>query len=161
MKHYDDIEWVFYREKFFLDKKQAEMEEHLCTCDRCMEIFLSLIDKQEIDGVEESISENFTAGVMANIKNHQYKPKTNVKRTPTRYSDMFIYYVAVASVTIVLTLGGFYSSLVGMVPQAGKSTGRNNINASNVVSAVSEKIVSKTSSFINSFEIPRSGRKLK
>ena len=39
MKHYDDIEWIFYKEKVFSDEKQAEMEEHLYTCDKCMDTF--------------------------------------------------------------------------------------------------------------------------
>ncbi|WP_025640875.1 hypothetical protein [Schnuerera ultunensis] len=162
MKHYDDIEWIFYKEKILSDEKQIEMEEHLYRCDRCMEIFLSLIDKQEVDKAGDSISENFTADLMANIENLRYKPKTKVKKSNTRFKDMFVYYAAVASVAVVLTLGGFYSGLVDMVPQIGKSTvERHNINAPNVVADVSGKIVSKTSSFINSFEISKSREELR
>lgn len=162
MKHYDDIEWIFYKEKILSDEKQIEMEEHLYTCDRCMEIFLSLIDKQEVDKAGDSISENFTVDLMANIENLRYKPKTKVKKSNTRFKDMFVYYAAVASVAVALTLGGFYSGLVDMVPQIGKSTvKRHNINAPNVVADVSGKIVSKTSSFINSFEISKSREELR
>ncbi len=38
---------------------------------------------------------------------------------------MFTYYIAVASVAIVLTLGGFYSGLVDMVPHISKSVVEN------------------------------------
>src|SRR5690554_1784932 len=100
MKHYDDIEWIFYKEKILSDEKQIEMEEHLYTCDRCMEIFLSLIDEQEVDKAKDSISENFTADLMANIENVPYKPKNIVKKSNTRFKDIFVYYAAVASVAI-------------------------------------------------------------
>ena len=162
MKHYDDIEWIFYKEKILSDEKQIEMEEHLYTCDRCMEIFLSLIDEQEVDKAKDSISENFTADLMASIENVPYKPKNIVKKSNTRFKDIFVYYAAVASVAIVLTLGGFYSGLVDMVPQIGESTvERNNINAPNIVANVSGKIVNKTSNFINSFEISNRKEDLK
>ncbi|HSH35412.1 hypothetical protein [Schnuerera sp.] len=162
MKHYDEIEWIFYKEKILSDEKQTEMEEHLYTCDRCMEIFLSLIDEQEADKAKDSISENFTANLMGNIENVQYKPKTKAKKSNTRFKDMFVYYVAVASVAIVLTLGGFYSGLVDMVPQIGKSNVvKNNINAPNIIANVSGKIVNRTSNFINNFEIPKSEENLK
>jgi hypothetical protein len=154
MKHYDDIEWIFYKEKVLSDEKQAEMEEHLYICDECMDIFLSLIDKEEADRAEESISLNFTADVMDSIKNIQYKPKTKVKKFDTRLGDMFTYYIAVASVAIVLTLGGFYSGLVDMVPHISKSVvEKPNINTPNIIADISGKIVNKTSNFIDSFEI--------
>ncbi|MCF6464889.1 hypothetical protein C3E90_03120 [Clostridium sp. Cult2] len=162
MKHYDGIEWIFYKEKVLSDEKQLEMEEHLYTCDDCMDIFLSLIEKEEVDKAEESLSLDFTANVMDNIKNVQYKPKPKVKKPVTRSREIFTYYVAVASVAIILTLGGLYSGLVDMVPRVGMSTAiKHNINAPNIVADISIKIVNRTSNFINSFEISSCEEELK
>ena len=162
MKHYDDIEWILYKAKVLSDEKQIEMEEHLYICDECMNIFLSLINKEEIEKAEESISLDFTANLLDNIKNAQYKSKAKMKKTDTRYSDIFTYYVAVASVAIVLTLVGFYSGLVDMVPNVEKLTvEKYDINATNIVADISGKIVNKTSNFIKSFEISNPKEELK
>ena len=68
MTHYDYIEWVFYKEKVLSNEKQREMEDHLYICDDCMDTFLSLIDKDEVDRAAEIISSEFTHNVMKNIQ---------------------------------------------------------------------------------------------
>ena len=153
MKHYDYIEWIFYKKKVLSEEKMTEMEEHLYTCDDCMNIFFSLIDDEEVEKAEKSLSLDFTANIMINIENMKYMPKPKVSKSKIRSKDILIYYMAVASVTIVLTLGGFYNGLVDMVPYVTQSTTINqNINLPNMVADISGKIVNKTSDFINDFE---------
>ena len=154
MKHYDHVEWIFYKRKVFPKEKMIKMEEHLYTCSKCMDIFLSLIDDKEVNNAEESLSQNFTNSVMNSIENRKYVPKSKVKKSNINYMDIFTYYVAVASVAIVLTLGGFYSGLVDMVPRVTQSTTiKDNINLPSMVANISGKIVNRTSHFINNFEI--------
>ena len=154
MKHYDYLEWLLYKEKALSKEKSKEMEEHLYICDNCMDIFLSLIDREEVDRAERSISTNFTSDVMNNIQKVKYKPKSKVEKSRHRVKDIFGYYVAVAAVAVILTVGGFYSGMVDMVPHVAKSTvERYNNNTLNVIFNMSENIVNKTSSFINNFEV--------
>lgn len=154
MKHYDYIEWLLYKENALSSEKHREMEDHLYICDECMDIFLSLISKKEVDRAEDVISSNFTDSMMNSIQNVKYKSKAMVKKPNKSIKDIFGYYVAVAAVAIVLTFGGFYSGLVDIVPQVAKSTAeKDNINAPNVVFNISQTIVSRTSNFINNFEI--------
>ncbi len=81
-------------------------------------------------------------------------PRTREEKSNTKFKDIFIYYVAVASVAIVLTLGGFYSGMVDLVPKVSSSTAVNQkINPPNLIFNVSQKIVNRTSNFINNFEI--------
>ena len=80
MKHYDYLEWLLYKEKALSKEKSKEMEEHLYICDNCMDIFLSLIDREEVDRAERSISTNFTSNVMNNIQKVKYKPKSKVEK---------------------------------------------------------------------------------
>ena len=162
MKHYDYIEWLLYKEKMIGEDKLEEMEEHLYICDECMDTFLSLINKGEVYKAQKSISSDFTKGIMGNIKNIEYKPKLKAKKSIIKAKDILGYYIAVASVAIVLTLGGFYSGLVDMVPHVTKSVAKkNNIAFPNMVADISGKMVNKTSNFINNFEISNMKEDLK
>lgn len=154
MKHYDYMEWFFYKEKNISDEKYREMEEHLYNCDDCMNTFLSLIDDDEITKAEKEISSDFTRNVMKNVPKVKYKQKYQKEKSTTSFMSSFGYYVAAAAVVIILTWGGFFSGLVDVIPKMTKSTiKREEINRPNVVYNLSEKIVNRTSSFINDFEI--------
>ena len=59
MKHYDELEWLFIRKGLF-QKKNIMKWKHLYECDECMNIFLSLINNEEINSAEEIFQENFT-----------------------------------------------------------------------------------------------------
>lgn len=162
MTHYDYIEWVFYKEKVLSNEKQREMEDHLYICDDCMDTFLSLIDKDEVDRAAEIISSEFTHNVMKNIQKVKYNPRAKAVKHNAKFREIFGYYVAVASVAIILTFGGFYSGLVDILPQVAKTTSiNNNFNKTNIVFNVSEKIVNKTSYFINNFEVSNRKEELK
>lgn len=154
MKHYDYVEWIFYKEKTLSNKMIQEMEEHIYECNECMDIFLSLINEEEIYKAEETISSDFTSCVMDNIQEIKYKPKITVKKQNTSFKNIFGYYVAVAAVTILLTFGGFYSGLVDAIPQVAKSTViKDTINKPNIIFNLSEEIVNRTSNFVNNFQI--------
>lgn len=150
MEHYDYVEWLLYKNKELPIDSLEKMEEHLYNCDICMDIFLSLIDEKEIKAVENIIPKDFTSNVMASIRD------TKVKRLVPRkenkiFNYQFGYFVAVASVTIFLTLGGFYTNLVDSVP---KFTEKIQVQEekTNIIGNLSEKIVVSTSVFINSIE---------
>lgn len=150
MEHYDYVEWLLYKNKELPIDSLEKMEEHLYNCDICMDIFLSLIDEKEIKAVEIIIPKDFTSNVMASIRD------TKVKRLVARkenkiFNSQFGYFVAVASVTIFLTLGGFYTNLVDSVP---KFTEKIQVQEekTNIIGNLSEKIVASTSVFINNIE---------
>ena len=151
MKHYDYVEWVLYKNELLDDEIYNEMEEHLFLCDSCMEIFLQLIDEEEMEKVENLVPIDFTNKVMNNIKD--ISPiKRRIKKKVS--NDFFIYYAAVASVAIILTAGGLFDKMVDTVPYIATniSSGENKIKG-DMIYNFSEKITSKTSSFINNFGI--------
>lgn len=152
MKHYDYVEWLLYKNNALSMEKQEEMEEHLYNCHICMEIFLSLIDDKEIEIAGSSIPQDFTDKVISKVSNTKVKkiePKTNKKS----FNYQFGYYVAVASVTIFLTLGGFYTNLVDAVPRISASVETiERVGRENFISNLSERIVNGTSSFLGSIE---------
>ena len=153
MKHYDHVEWILYKNNLLDSKIYEEMENHLYLCDDCMEIFLSLIDEEEIDQAGIIVPEDFTGKVMDNFKN--IRPlKNKIKKKSKITNDFFIYYTAVASVAIILTAGGFFGGLVDSVPQISASiSAQENKIRTNGIYNFSEKITNRTSMFVNGFEI--------
>lgn len=150
MKHYDYVEWLFYKKSILSVEKQNEMEEHLYSCDECMEIFLSLIDEVEINEASKIVPEDFNKKIIKKISNTKVKEIQTTKK-PVKYP--FGYFVAVASVTIVLTLGGVFTNLVDTVPNISASVSMlEKHDKPNRIFNLSERIVNGTSKFIGSIE---------
>ena len=155
MKHYDQVEWSLYKKNLLNEKIHQVMEEHLYECDQCLDIFLSLIDENEIEEAGDIISKEFTDDLMMNIKKlTPINKKKAIK--PKLPQDFFIYYTAVASVTILLTAGGVFGKLVESVPEitANISSQEEKI-MKNTIYNFSEIITKKTSIFINDFQISK------
>lgn len=150
MKHYDYVEWLFYKKNILSIEKMDEMEEHLYSCGECIEIFLSLMDEEEINRVSEIVPVDFNQNIMSMIKATKVR-KIQPTKKPVKYQ--FGYFVAVASVTIVLTLGGFYTNLVDAVPNISASISTlEQVDRPNRIFNLSERIVNGTSKFIGSIE---------
>ena len=150
MKHYDYIEWLLYKNMMLPEEKSEEMEQHLYNCNICMEIFLSLIDEKEEEKAGIVILDDFTSKIINNIpKVKKDKKKTKQRRKIFNYQ--FGYYAAVASVTIILTLSGFYTGLVDAVPKLSASI-QTTKRESNRIADFSSSIVDFTSGFLFSIE---------
>ena len=151
MKHYDYIEWLLYKNNMLTKEKQDVMEQHLYNCNTCMEIFLSLVDEKEEGIAADIIPEDFTTKVIKNISKVKHNNKPKIKQVKKAFNYQFGYYAAVASVTIILTFGGFYANLVDAVPRISASI-KVTENHKNTVSDFSKSIVDSTSSFLLSIE---------
>lgn len=150
MKHYDYVEWLFYKKNELSIEKLKEMEQHLYQCDECMEVFLSLIDEDEINLASEIVPIDFNKRVMKEIKENKVRSIPQVKKYT---KEQFGYFVAVASVTIILTLGGAFTNLVDTVPTISANVSFiNKQEKPNLIFSFSEKIVNRTSKFIGSIE---------
>ncbi len=149
MKHYDYIEWLFYKNKMLSEEKSYEMEQHLYNCDICIEIFLSLIDDKEVEKAGEIISNDFASKIINIPKTKTGESK--VKQTKKIFDFQFGYYAAVAAVTIILTLGGVYIDLVDAVPKLSASI-QTVKERPNIIADFSDNIIDSTSSFIFSIE---------
>lgn len=150
MKHYDYIEWLLYKNRLLSEEKSDEMERHLFNCDTCMEIFLSLIDEKETSKAGKIISDDFTSEIINNLPEIKtVKPK--IKQAKKSFSYQFGYYAAVASVTVVLTLCGFYTGLVDAVPKLSASIHIDS-ESPNIIADFSDGIVNSASGFLSDIE---------
>lgn len=152
MKHYDYVEWLLYKSKSLSDEVLEEMEEHLYNCDFCMGIFLSLVDEKELNMASEVVPEDFTQNIMNRISKEKIKV-VKEKRPNKSFNYSFMYYVAVASVTIFLTFGGFFTNLVDSVPELSIRLEVNvQSERKNPINDFTERVIKNTSKLIGSIE---------
>ncbi len=151
MKHYDYVEWLLYKTKSLSNGKLDEMEEHLYNCNLCMDIFLSLIGEDELEFVSNIVSEDFSSNVVEKISIDKIK-RIEVNNNKRVFNDQFMYYIAVASVTIFLTIGGFYTNLVDAVPKIKDSIQVIEEDRPNHIAKFSDRIVNSTSKLLLSIE---------
>jgi hypothetical protein len=120
-----------------------------------MDIFLSLIDGEEIESAEAAIPEDFTNKVMNKISKTKV---TNIKQKDIhkKKSDFYFQfgiYAAVASVTILLSLGGFFTNFVDAVPKISASIEVNEEGMEqNLIVKLSDRIINSTSGLISRIE---------
>ena len=157
MTHYERDKWTLYKSKLLTDKESIEMEDHLYVCDHCMDIFLSLIDSEELSNAENKLPTNFTEDIMEKIEGvipiTKSTPKIEssgkTKRKKKMIENIFMYYAAAASVILVLTAGGAFTKLTEFpIANITVDSERTNEGLGKVYS-FSEKIASGTNSFIN------------
>lgn len=144
MNHYSKEKWLLYKQGILSVEDSKKMEDHLLECDPCLEIFLSLVDDGEIQVASELISPEFEDAIMGSVNK---KPKIKNK-------NLFTYYVAAALVTLILTSSGFFETLITTVPYVSKTAVvQSNLKQENFIMNFSERVVNKTSNFINNFEV--------
>jgi len=144
MNHYSNEKWTFYKQGILSSEESRKMEDHLLECDQCLEIFLSLVDSDEIQVASELISPKFTDTVIHAVN----------KKSKVRSKNLFTYYVAAALVTLILMSSGFFEKLVTTVPYASQTAVvQENFRQENFIMNFSERVVNKTSDFIDNFEV--------
>lgn len=156
MTHFSKGKWLAFKNDQVLEEEKTMMEDHLYTCDTCMDIYLKLIDKEELDFAEMIISRDFTNSVMKSIEAIAPIKKIN-KKKKKMVENIFMYYVAAASVVLVLTAGGVFTRIIEF-PMEKINVDRFQTQESigNIYS-FSEKITNSTNSFINNFEKRQEG----
>lgn len=159
MTHFSKKQWILYKKNLLSEEDSIKMEDHLYTCDTCMDIFLSLIDIEDLDLVEETISSDFTKSVMKKIdgvipiSKNTNKFVNNRTRKKKMIENIFMYYVAVASVVLVLTAGGVFTKMTELPIENIKVDNERTSKGLEKVYSFSEKITEGTNTFINSFGI--------
>ncbi|MEL7564626.1 MAG: hypothetical protein AAGU27_07060 [Dehalobacterium sp.] len=118
MIHFSHDEWELFKEGVCPEKLHAAMEEHLVHCDRCRELFLSLISEEDITKGRELLSPDFSRQVMKGIKGQDKERPARKKNSRFRQrKNTPVYFAAAAAITLILMGGGFFQSLVQSVPQ--------------------------------------------
>jgi hypothetical protein len=120
MKHFTIDEWLQYVRNEINENLRDEFEEHLYTCDQCLDYYLQAVEENESSFPILSSEGSFTDLVMGEVtKTKQLKvaasnksksqPKTNAKKP--FYQQAVFHYLLAAVATLMLTFTGAFHSL--------------------------------------------------
>ncbi|MED3552847.1 hypothetical protein [Cytobacillus praedii] len=114
MMHYSEQEWMKYV-KNELDKDvREEYENHLYSCDQCLESYLMAVEAEEAELPMISNEADFTTLVMAQIadvKRETAQKSLIGKKKKSIYQSSFLHYSIAAAVTILLMTTGVFQSI--------------------------------------------------
>ena len=151
MKHFSREEWILLKKDEFDKRQREQMEAHLTSCEFCLDIFLSLIDDEDISQGEKCISPDFTDSLFFELRKIQ-KPIRKHGYPREKKKNLFIYYMAASMVTLILMNGGLFQSIAG--PEIFNTSKR----IENKVSVNwPEKVVSGAHNWILNFEVDGRG----
>ncbi|KAB2331171.1 hypothetical protein F7731_19035 [Cytobacillus depressus] len=150
MRHYSKEEWTKYVKNELDHDVREDYENHLYTCDQCLDIYIQAVD--EVEGALPVIENEsaFTDLIMAQIARNEPPARTERKgvkkaNKPFYQSAIFHYSIAAAMTILLMSTGVFqsithYTESVQMPSFQEKRT------------SVTEGIVDKTFAWIDSLE---------
>jgi len=108
VRHYRDEEWLMYVKGELAESRREELEDHLYSCDQCLEIYMNLVEAQaeELPDIE---NDYFTYEVVMKLPVKKQRQKKSILQSP-----IFHYGVA-AVVTLTLMSTGVFQSMTGIV----------------------------------------------
>lgn len=149
MAHFDKEKWMDFKNNILSEEERISMEDHLYTCDNCMDIYLNLIDTEELDFAKMMIPSNFTETVMKDVK--KITPISKPIRKKKMIENIFMYYVAAASVLLILTAGGVFTKITE-IPMGNIEVDRFQIEEGmGSRYSFTERIIDNTNNFVNNF----------
>ncbi|WP_142255405.1 hypothetical protein [Bacillus sinesaloumensis] len=146
MKHFKSEEWLLYIKDELAEVKREELENHLFSCDQCLEVYMSLIENQA-EELPDIVNASFTDDVILKL----LIKKENQKRSFLQ-SPIFHYGVAAAVTLTLMSTGVFQSmtSILGTVEASSFAKERH---------SVSDNLMEKALSLFNIIDIQEEGEK--
>ena len=107
MRHFSSEEWMSYINDQLSETACEELENHLFSCDQCLEVYMKMIDRQaeELPVIDYS---SFTDEIIAELPQKKVRKKTLYQRT-------LFHYAVAAVITLTLMTTGFFQSIMGVV----------------------------------------------
>jgi anti-sigma factor RsiW len=107
MRHFSNEEWMSYINDKLSETTCEELEDHLFSCDQCLEVYIKMIDRQaqELPVIDYS---SFTDEIIAELPQKKVRKKTLYQRT-------LFHYAVAAVITLTLMTTGFFQSVMGVV----------------------------------------------
>lgn len=115
MNHFSLDEWTRYKLGQVSDTDAFLMSNHLMDCPRCLDLYTSLIDNEDIKAAGKHIPDGFIESVMTAVKKEALKKTGHSKasrRRPGQLARIMAYYTAAAAITLFLTGAGAFDLLL-------------------------------------------------
>jgi hypothetical protein len=119
MNHVNQEQLQNYISNELHDKKRVEIEDHIYSCDLCLESYINQIEHSDNLPPVFANSEEFTkqtlSKIVASQKSSDSKSKKKIVRTrKTWYQHTLVHYGFAASFTLILMTSGVFQSISGI-----------------------------------------------
>ena len=118
MMHYSKEEWTKYVKNEMNEDVREEYENHLYTCDQCLDIYLQVVEEAEYELPEIENDTEFTDLIMAQIAESRPPSTTDWMNRKERkkgsrpfYQTAIFHYSVAAAMTILLMTTGVFHSI--------------------------------------------------
>ncbi|GIN63689.1 hypothetical protein J27TS8_36820 [Robertmurraya siralis] len=112
MTHISYDEWKRYVENELNERDRERYEDHLYTCDQCLELYLEAVTELEPTLPVLSNTDDFTNAIMAQVI--ESKEKEIDKKVPFYQKTLFHYTIA-AAMTLLFMASGIFQSITNYV----------------------------------------------
>ncbi|MBU8906410.1 anti-sigma factor family protein [Desertibacillus haloalkaliphilus] len=110
MTHYPIEKWKAYVNDELTEYEREEVEQHLYSCDRCLELYMAVIEQEGEDMPVVEDERAFTEAVL-----QETTVTVKKQRKPSIQKKTVIHYVIAASMTLTLMTTGFFEGGIQMV----------------------------------------------
>jgi len=147
MSHYQMEQWKAYVNDDLDEKVREVYEEHLYSCDQCLDLYFQVVAEQEEHLPVLSNEADFTNMIMARIEegNKSERQQSKVKKVPL-YQKAIFHYTLAASMTILLMTTGVFQSITSYVGSIQNPVAMEEQNS------VTKGIVDKTFAWMDTFD---------
>ncbi|WP_342429312.1 hypothetical protein [Neobacillus sp. FSL H8-0543] len=114
MKHFSYDEWLNYVKNDITENIREEFENHLYTCDQCLEHYLQAMAEHESSLPRLTNESNFTDLVMTEVSKQSSKQSIKKQKENTKkpfYQQASFHYFLAAAATLLLMFSGVFQSL--------------------------------------------------
>lgn len=146
MKHMTYENWLLYVQDDLDEQTRVEYENHLYSCDDCLEIYLQAVEANEFQMPSLPETADFTDSVMKQI---QTPVKTIKKKPQNKKRQTMIHYTLAAAMTLLLMSTGVFSQLMNIASQFEKVEAQ---QKESFVHAFLNNSISITDQFENNFK---------
>ncbi|WP_409252729.1 hypothetical protein V1502_02035 [Bacillus sp. SCS-153A] len=142
MKHVSYEEWQKYVEDGLTEKVRERYEEHLYSCDQCMEIYLTALEAGETSFPELSDDQKFTDNIMTEVQRYKEPEVPDTGKKQRFYQQAAFHYFIAAAMTILLMYTGVFQQLTGFAEEFERSSRP----------SITNELMNKTTNFIENVE---------
>ena len=111
MNHIKYENWIKYATDSLDDETRIHYENHLYSCDQCLELYLKAVEEVQSQMPTLSNSSSFTDSIMQEIEGLADEKPVPVKTNKSRRKQTLIHYTVAAAMTLMLMSTGIFSQL--------------------------------------------------
>lgn len=124
MNHIDYEDWVLYATDSLDEETRLQYENHLYSCDHCLELYLEAVEEAESQMPVLSDPTGFTASIMKEIGGGKKQPPVQIKPKKNIRRQTLVHYAVAAAMTLVLMSTGIFSELTSTISAFENSAGK-------------------------------------